>query len=224
MLVKTLKTLTCSLAFAALSHAAQFTYVLDQGYTSSNAVPTGFPVVTVEDDNIANNVLISISLANLSSAEFLTSLVMNFNAAKDAGALNIAPDPINQLPPTSITNGNNIAPPSELSPISAVDIIFNWANSNANGGVNRFNGPEVLVYRVTAGFNFDATDFNVQNADGFVAATHIQGIDNGAGSIKVYDGIPDEPQGEDPTPEPASMMLVGAGGVGIYFLRRRKQS
>jgi hypothetical protein len=219
-LAKTFKTLALTIAFSALSQASQFTYVLDQGYTSSTAVPSGYPVVTVTD-NGANDVLVSISLANLAQTEFITALVMNFNPALDANQLSILA--LDLTPPTVLTKGNNINGPSELNPIGTVDLVFNWASSNSDGGINRFNGPEVLNFQFTGAFNFSAADFNYANSDGFIAATHIQGIDNGPGSIKVYDG-PDDPSDDPSAPEPASMMLVGAGGVALFFARKRKRA
>lgn len=222
MLAKSIRALGLAFVFGSLSQAGTFVYVLDELYTSSSAIPAGYPVITISDVGLpANTVNIGISLANLASSEFIRDLVLNYDPLKNANLLNIAPANPAQLPPTTITWGNNLPTPSHLS-IGRYDLLFAWANS----GVNRFNGPEVLNFTVTiaAGNTLTAADFNhVSEDDGFYGATHIQGIANGEGSIKVSSTgrPPSDPPG---VPEPASMALVATGGAALLLFGRKRSS
>lgn len=218
MLAKSVRALGLVCLFGSLLQAGTITYVLDEVYTSSSAVPAGYPIVTISDVGLpANTVNIAISLANLASTEFIRDLVLNYDPLKDASLLNINPADPAQLPPTTITWGNDLPAPSHLS-VGNYDVIFSWGDS----GVNRFNGPEVLNFTVTIapGNTLTADDFNHLSSDGFYAATHIQGIDNGEGSIKVSTTIPDDSPGDTPgVPEPASMILVAGGGAVLLLAR-----
>jgi hypothetical protein len=84
------------------------------------------------------------------------------------------------------------------------DIWFDFATSNANGGIQRFNMDDFYTYRVDGvGIN----DFNTTNNP---VIFHAQNLNGGASSWV----------GTSQVPEPSAMIL---GAVGMFFLLTKRR-
>lgn len=208
-------------AFAAPAGATVITYVLDD--TVEGDTPSGFPTMTFDDGGSSGSVDLTIDATGLSGGEYLASVFFNF---ADAGSQTLTFTRTGGTGPLSgFTFGQGSNNQDSPGNQGQFDISIAFTESNANGGLLRFDADETLIFTIT-GAGITADDFALisapegpNNGDNFALA-RVRGI-AGGGSASVADS--DGPGGgEEPVPEPAALGLFGLGILALGLRRRRQ--
>ena len=78
------------LGLSGRANATIVTFTLDTEVSGSGDSLTGPIIVTLDDENTAGNVNITIDMTALTAAEFMSGLYLNFDPAKDPAGMTIA--------------------------------------------------------------------------------------------------------------------------------------
>jgi len=196
---------------AITAQADPVTFVLTGADFSGPTANTGGDI-TVHIQNIAGGVRVTISNNLLDPGAFLGQLYLNTSVAPLAGAAGLCVN-------CTATNGQTMAFNFGSNAFQAdgdglYDILIDFSSSPAD----RLEPGEVIVFDLTSttlGFTSDSFLVFSAPAGGhgpFQAAAHIQSLPNGES-----DWISDQP-----IPEPASLLLLGTGLIGVATgLRKR---
>jgi hypothetical protein len=193
----------------------------------SGYVPQGTsPWLTATFEDVAAGVQLTLSGLGLTEGEFIQGNInvgnptgsqlgwgFNFNPSKEGSISSL------QFNPTGGSNQAAVwqvaADAFKAAGDGSFDILFAWDNENP------FESGDTAVYLISM-TGLLAADFNYlsENGDGlgYGSAAHIQGI-----SIpEVTEGGSGWIAGGAPVPEPATMLLVGSGLIGVGVFVRRK--
>ena len=210
---------TAATISAPSSAHANVVFVLSGADFSGPTANTGGNI-TVTLANIVNGVSVTIANNLVDPGAFLGSLYLNTSVAPLAGAVGAC---------ISCANINNVAPTFSFGSNAFQadgDGLYDILLAFSTAGPDRLLSGESVVLSLTSttpGFN--ETSFNSMSAPGggngpFVIAAHIQSLPNGQSDwITDFGGG----GGSSSVPEPGSVMLVGAGLLGLVALRRHRR-
>jgi len=215
-----LAALFCLALLPTASKAAQVTIGLDHVY--SGTAPAGpAPWATLTFTDVApNEVLLSLSGSGLVDPEFISQFSFDYNPAKLLSDLSFSLQ--SGVPFASVSADPNS---EKAGPIHTFDVSLDYATANQG---NRFGADAItqILISAPAGDHLSALDFDFStlfnNLPSFAAA-HVQGITSGEGSGWIEGTSTTVVQGS-PVPEPASMLLMGIGAVGLGLGRRLRKA
>lgn len=195
---------------ANVASATVVTFTLDNEVSGSGGTLTAPITVTLDDQNTAGTVNITINMSALQQEEFMTGLYLNFDPAKSPAGMTIADTGAQAS--TSIIAGSDCCKPDGQG---QHDVQINFPQALAD----RFTGGETYTGTLTLG-GLLASDFAFLSSTGNCAVARVQGLGPDAQNSGWFDCDGEPPQ---EVVEPGSLALFGLG-IGLLGLFGRRRS
>lgn len=220
----TMKTLLLALLVLTATPCFAASITFDLNYVYTGAVPAGEPPWLRATFSDAAPGVVNLRLESfLDGSEFVGGQyntkkpfnsvggwLFNFNPSKDLSKLSImsagGSNPADGV--ATAVSGFGAA-----AGTGSYDILFAWES----GG--RFAAGQNALYTISGLTGLSVADFNYLSAGGakqFHSAAHIQRLENGASAWVGDRGT------STPVPEPATLLLMGGGLLGLGFFGRRR--
>jgi hypothetical protein len=194
------------LSFSVMANADT---IMDLDYAYTGDSPAGSPpwLTLAFSQNGTDPVTLTLTANLQNSAEFITNVY--FNVSKETiSSINWVSGPV----ATPTINYNSLDAPGD----GFFDVILAFPQAPPG---SRFNGTDVAVFSIE-GQDLTPEDFNSWSvpkggtAGPFRAVAHVQGITGPEGSGHITEGVQ--------IPEPGTLLLLGAGLLAVWVIRRRK--
>ena len=202
------------LVFPAAASALRFTYEFDTEFSGATAPEGATPWLeaTFDDEDSPGTVILYLEASNLTDSEFVSEWLFNFDPRLNITNLLVTDYDISEVGTVSYAQGTDI---ERADGDGFFDIVFSFNNGEFIGGDEawfEFSREGLLA----SSFDFYSAPGPGQSPGPFLSAAHIQSIGDGdSGWIA--------PVGEtEPVPEPATMLLLGSGLIGIAGFGRKK--
>jgi hypothetical protein len=206
------------LAGAARGGVITFGLVVEYSGAAEPQGPRPWLTATFDDEGTPGSVKLTLDTTNLVGGESVKEWYFNLNPDLDPSALSF----------TVLNRGGMFDDPTcslEKNAYKAdgdgyFDILFAFTTAEGSGSDERFGVGDSVEYSITGIAGLVASSFDylsadnkgVPLADGFYTAAHV---------LSIF-GDPCGTSGWVATPEPATLVLMAMGGVGMLLSRRRR--
>lgn len=230
---------TLVLATQRPAQADTLTFELGHVFTGSGTPAGDVPWVVVTFEEIANGDvrltidtrgLLTSATDGLTGSEFVSNFFFNFDTATITGLQLVFDEELSdpfEFPlggDNGIFIGNN---DQNAGAGTMFDVNINLPPP-PGGPNNTLNSPHIAVFTISADQDLTKDDFDFLSANGdpkdWPVAAHVQSLTGGA-SAWITDGGGPGGTDIDEVPEPSSLVLLGAGALGLFgFGRRRRKT